>query len=137
MNNYDGGGLADEERAVISSTPNLRKVGGGAVGDWVHINSPSFVGSNRHFDAGDRRFHPDNIIWDAREANIIAITDRKTGNITWRLGPYYEGSEAERKLGWIIGQHHAHIIPRGLPGEGNLLVFDNGGCAGYGNPNPP
>ena len=64
-------------------------------------------------------------IWDSREANIIAITDRKTGNITWRLGPAYDGSEAERKLGWIIGQHHAHIIPRGLPGEGNLLVFDN------------
>ena len=45
-------------------------------------------------------------------------------------------SEAERKLGWIIGQHHAHIIPRGLPGEGNLLVFDNGGWAGYGTKSP-
>ena len=52
-----------------------------------------------HFDAGDHRFHPDNIIWDSREANIIAVTDRKTGNITWRLGPNYDGSEAERKLG--------------------------------------
>jgi Arylsulfotransferase (ASST) len=94
------------------------------------------AGPNRHFDAGDGRFHPDNIIWDSREANIIAITDRKTGNISWRLGPNYDGSEAERKLGWIIGQHHAHIIPRGLPGDGNLLVFDNGGWAGYGKPNP-
>jgi hypothetical protein len=28
------------------------------------------------------------------------------------------------------------MIPRGLPGEGNLLVFDNGGFAGYGAPNP-
>src|SRR5260370_41242201 len=120
MNNYDGGGLADEERAVISSTPNLRKVGGGAVGDWVHINSASFVGSNRHFDAGDRRFHPDNIIWDAREANIIAITDRKTGNIPCRLCPNYDGSEAERKLDWIIAQHLPHIIPRRLPGETHL-----------------
>jgi Arylsulfotransferase (ASST) len=89
-----------------------------------------------HFDAGDRRFHPDNIIWDSREANIIAITDRNTGNIVWRLGPNYDCSEAERELGWIIGQHHAHIVPRGLPGEGNLLLFDNGGWAGYGEPNP-
>ena len=32
--------------------------------------------------------------------------------------------------------HHAHMIPRGLPGEGNILVFDNGGWAGYGLPNP-
>jgi hypothetical protein len=39
-------------------------------------------------------------------------------------------------MGWIIGQHHAHMIPKGLPGEGNILVFDNGGVAGYGNPNP-
>ena len=28
------------------------------------------------------------------------------------------------------------MIPRGLPGEGNILVFDNGGWAGYGAPNP-
>ena len=28
------------------------------------------------------------------------------------------------------------MIPRGLPGEGNILVFDNGGWAGYGPPNP-
>ena len=123
-------------KTVLFRDPNLRKLAGGSVGDWLHINSASFVGPNRHFDAGDNRFHPDNIIWDSREANIIAITDRKTGNITWRLGPNYDGSEAESKLGWIIGQHHAHIIPRGLPGEGNLLVFDNGGWAGYGKPNP-
>ncbi|MBN1161963.1 MAG: aryl-sulfate sulfotransferase, partial [Dehalococcoidales bacterium] len=32
--------------------------------------------------------------------------------------------------------HHAHLIPRGLPGEGNILMFDNGGAAGYGAANP-
>jgi hypothetical protein len=26
------------------------------------------------------------------------------------------------------------MIPRGLPGEGNILVFDNGGKSGYGGP---
>jgi len=26
------------------------------------------------------------------------------------------------------------MIPKGLPGEGNILVFDNGGWAGYGMP---
>ena len=35
-----------------------------------------------------------------------------------------------------IGQHHFHMIPKGLPGEGNLMVFDNGGWGGYGVPNP-
>ena len=39
-----------------------------------------------------------------------------------------------RAIGQIIGQHHVHMIPRGLPGEGNILIFDNGGWAGYGSP---
>lgn len=26
------------------------------------------------------------------------------------------------------------MIPKGLPGEGNILIFDNGGWSGYGVP---
>jgi hypothetical protein len=122
-------------RALLCQNPNLLALGEG-IGDWLHINAASWVGPNRWYDQGDQRFHPDNIIWDSREANIIAITSRATGEVVWRLGPRYDGSPAEAGLGWIIGQHHAHIIPRGLPGAGNLLVFDNGGWAGYGEPNP-
>lgn len=127
-------GFDDAARSAIALDPNLRQLAGRAVGDWLHINSASVLGPNRHHDAGDLRFHPDNIIWDSREANLIAIVDKRSGAIVWRLGPRFDGSEALRKLGWIIGQHHAHLIPRGLPGEGNLLVFDNGGWAGYGAP---
>jgi hypothetical protein len=36
----------------------------------------------------------------------------------------------------VAGQRHAHLIPKGLPGAGNLLVFDNGGAAGYGFTHP-
>jgi hypothetical protein len=54
----------------------------------------------------------------------------------WRIGPDYDTTPELRELGWIIGQHHAHMIPQGLPGAGNILVFDNGGWAGYGLPNP-
>ena len=78
---------------------------------------------------GDERFHPDNIIFDARNANILGIISKATGEVVWRLGPDFNESEATRKLGWIIGQHHLHMIPKGLPGEGDLLVFDNGGKA--------
>ena len=31
-------------------------------GDWVHTNSMSVLGPNKWYDAGDKRFHPDNII---------------------------------------------------------------------------
>jgi hypothetical protein len=137
-------GFDEAARKALRDDPNLRSLSPNTpgephregAGDWLHINSMSVLGPNRWYDAGDSRFHPENLIWDAREANIIAIVDKRSGKIVWKLGPRYDGSAAQRKLGWIIGQHHAHLIPRGLPGAGNLLVFDNGGWAGYGAPNP-
>jgi hypothetical protein len=68
--------------------------------------------------------------------NIMAIVSKATGEIVWRVGPDYTASEELQKLGQIVGQHHSHMIPKGLEGEGNILVFDNGGWAGYGTPNP-
>ena len=104
--------------------------------DWIHLNSATYVGPNRWYADGDERFHPDNVIISAREANIVAIIDRATGAVVWRMGPDFRESRALTELGQIIGQHHPHIIPEGLPGAGNLLVFDNGGSAGYGPGNP-
>lgn len=127
-------GFSEEARTVIQRNPSMRNVGEG-MGDWMHTNSISLLGANRWYEAGDRRFHPDNIIWDGRQTNIIAIIDKRTGKIVWQVGPDYLKPELAG-LGQIIGQHHAHMIPRGLPGEGNILVFDNGGWAGYGAPNP-
>jgi len=101
--------------------------------DWLHINSMSLVGPNKWHNAGDERFHPDNIIIDSRNANFIAIISRDTGKVVWRVGPDYTEGKPEYKLGKIVGQHHAHIIPEGLPGAGNVLVFDNGGAGGYGS----
>jgi hypothetical protein len=100
---------------------------------WLHINSLSELGENHWYDEGDNRFNPHNIIIDSRHANFIVIIERSTGNIVWRVGPdYSKNIEGGCKLGQIIGPHHAHMIPKGLPGEGNILVFDNGGFAGYG-----
>ena len=132
---FDEFDFSEEAKNILFRDPNFRAAGGG-LGDWMHINSMSALGPNHFYDAGDERFHPDNIIWDARETNIIAITDKQSGKIVWSVGPDYNTSPELKELGWIIGQHHAHMIPRGLPGEGNILVFDNGGWAGYGAPNP-
>jgi len=108
--------------------------------DWSHGNDVAWCGSNKWYEAGDLRFHPDNIIADFRSLNIIIIIARhdhpkgnwKEGDVIWKLGPDYSEASDDYKVGQIIGQHHAHIIPKGLPGEGNMLIFDNGGAAGYG-----
>ncbi|MDR1030275.1 MAG: aryl-sulfate sulfotransferase [Treponema sp.] len=128
---FDELGFDEAAKNLLFRNPSLVATGRG---DWLHINSISTLGPNRWYDQGDERFHPDNIIWDARNANILAITDKKTGKIVWRIGPDFGETPALQRLGWIIGQHHLHMIPRGLPGEGNLLVFDNGGWGGYGLP---
>jgi hypothetical protein len=106
--------------------------------DWFHENCASYLGPNKWFDQGDKRFHPDNIILDSREAGSLMIVDRQTGKIVWRTGPYYRDGD-DKKLGWIIGPHHTHMIPKGLPGAGDILLFDNGGQSGYGpaNDNAP
>jgi hypothetical protein len=127
-------GFSSRARQAISQHTNALNIGEG-FGDWMHLNSLSALGPNRWYDAGDRRFHPDNLIWSSRQSNILAIVDKQTGAVVWRVGPDYRQGPAQ-KLGWIIGPHLAHLIPRGLPGEGNILVFDNGGWGGYGAPNP-
>jgi len=132
---FDEMGFSEEAKNTMARNPSMSAVGGG-MGDWMHMNSMSVLGANRWYDSGDERFHPDNIIWSSRQTNIMAITDRKTGSIVWQVGPDYSATPVLKKLEQIIGQHHAHMIPRGLPGEGNILVFDNGGSAGYGAPNP-
>ncbi len=133
---FDEYNFTEEMKNTLYRNPNLHANIGEGVADWMHINSMSVLGSNRFYDAGDQRFHPDNIIWDGRQTNILAIISKETGKVVWQIGPDYSSSKALRKMGWIIGQHHAHMIPRGLPGEGNILVFDNGGWGGYGAPNP-
>jgi hypothetical protein len=129
-------GFSPEARQAIRGGSGAGGRGGPARGfDWVHINSATYLGPNRWFDAGDKRFAPNHVMISSREANFLAIIARD-GSIVWRLGPDFTVSPETRAIRQMIGQHHAHLIPKGLPGAGNLLVFDNGGAAGYGPPNP-
>jgi hypothetical protein len=109
--------------------------------DWTHMNQAARLGPNIWYDLGDQRFHPDNIIFDTRSSSILGIVARndhprgawKSGDIVWRVGPSYGYGNAEVTVGDIIGPHMTHMIPRGLPGAGNILVFDNGGFSGFGS----
>ena len=126
-------GFDDRALAAIKSAADFSAQRGSY--DVLHINSATYVGPNRWFDAGDARFAPNNVIISSRQASFIAIVARD-GSIVWRLGPDFSESEELRKIRQIIGQHHAHLIPKGLPGAGNVLVFDNGGSSGYGFDTP-
>ncbi|MCA9052003.1 MAG: hypothetical protein KDA89_24865, partial [Planctomycetaceae bacterium] len=48
------------------------------------------------------------------------------GDVLYRWGnpfAYFAGTPADQKL---FGQHDPHWIPAGLPGAGNILIFNNG-----------
>ena len=129
-------GFSELQKNVIYRNPNIQHAGPEGQGDLFHINCASYLGPNKWYDAGDERFKPENIIMDSREANIMWIIDHETGKVVWKVGPDYTATKEERLFETIVGPHHTHMIPKGLPGEGNILVFDNGGWAGYGAPNP-
>ena len=126
-------GFAPDARSAIKAARSFNKPRGSY--DWLHVNSATYVGPNQWFDKGDMRFAPNNVIISSREASLLAIVGRN-GKIVWQLGPDFSASKELRAIRQIIGQHHAHLIPKGLPGAGNLLVFDNGGSSGYGFANP-
>jgi outer membrane protein assembly factor BamB len=120
-------GFSEEARAAIAS--------GGRRGayDWLHTNSATYVGPNHWYDSGDERFAPENVIISSRQASLVAIVARD-GSIVWQIGPDFSRTPEEQRIRQIIGQHHAHMIPEGLPGAGNIMIFDNGGASGYGAP---
>lgn len=152
---WSAGDHIDEFGITPEGRELLRKVyaNGGKGHGFLTINDMQPIGPNKWFDGGDNCFNPDNIVIDSREASFIAIIDKKTGSIVWRIGADY-GNAAEtnggsanfattpslrptlrtdvpRPVDQTSGQHDAHIIPNGLPGAGNLLVFDNEGSSGY------
>ena len=82
--------------------------------DPTHINSLFELSNNQWFDQGDVRFRPGNILVSARNLNTIFIVDRKTGDIVWK---HSDGLDY---------QHEAHMVPRGVLGEGLIVFFNNG-----------
>ena len=89
--------------------------------DPTHFNSIHELPQNRHFDAGDVRFRPGNILVSARHLDAIFVVDKRSGEVVW----HYTGN--------LDRQHEATMIPKGWPGEGQILVFNNGryGRNGY------
>jgi hypothetical protein len=116
----------------------LRLIHASHTPDYFHINAMQTLGQNKWFAAGDQRFAPSNIIISSREANFVAIVDKRTGKIVWEIGPHFVGVGPGHRVDRsgltndeMAGQHDAHMIPADLPGGGDILVFDDQGEAGY------
>ncbi|MGZ3613349.1 MAG: arylsulfotransferase family protein [Syntrophales bacterium] len=118
---YDQFGFTGEQKRLISNQT-------GVFGPhWARCNSLVVVPLNKWFDQGEQRFKPGNLIISSRDLNAICIIDRDSKKIVWKLGPDYPDGKVDQ----IIGQHEPYIIPKGLPGAGNMLMIDNGGESGY------
>jgi hypothetical protein len=117
---------------VVADHPELIDInyGDSFVGDWLHTNSVDY--------------HPefDQILIDIHNFNEIWVIDHSTttqqaaghsggksgkgGDLLYRWGnpeAYDTGAASDQKL---FFQHDATWIKPGLPGEGNILVFNNG-----------
>jgi hypothetical protein len=99
--------------------------------DWTHVNSVDY---NAELDQIVISVHEFSEIWvidhsttTAEAAGHTGGRSGKGGDLLYRWGNprvYRAGTKADQTL---FAQHNAQWIPRGLPGEGHLLVFNNGG----------
>jgi len=86
--------------------------------DWMHVNTVQAIPENKWYDSGDQRFKPDNIMISPRSLDTAYLIDRDTHEVVWEYtGDYFGG---------LSGQHEPYMIAKGVPGEGNVLIFDNG-----------
>ncbi len=89
--------------------------------EWTHINDVDIM--------------PDgNILSDSRHTDGAFIIDRQSGDIIWRWGnvAYLDEETGQiehrntRDPMTMGGPHDGHLIAEGLPGAGNMLIYDNG-----------
>ena len=98
--------------------------------DWLHINSVNY---NAELDQIVLSSHIFSEIWvidhgttTAEAASHTGGRRGKGGDLLYRWGnprAYRQGTTADRRL---FGQHDAQWIAKGFPGEGNILIFNNG-----------
>ena len=98
--------------------------------DWTHFNAVAY---NPDLDQILVSVHAFSEIWvidhsttTAEAASHKGGRSGKGGDLLYRWGnprAYRNGSKTEQQL---FNQHNAHWIAPGLPGEGHVLVFNNG-----------
>jgi Spy/CpxP family protein refolding chaperone len=98
--------------------------------DWTHCNAVAYnpdldqlMISTPHFS---EFWIIDHSTTTAEAARHQGGRSGKGGDLLYRWGnprAYRAGKKEDQKL---FAQHNAHWIPKGIPGEGHVLVFNNG-----------
>jgi hypothetical protein len=121
-----------ENYGVVEDHPELIDINYGAhvMADWNHINTVDY---NEEFDQIMLSVLIFNECWvidhsttTAEAASHSGGNSGKGGDILYRWGnpqTYGAGDENDKRF---FNQHDAHWIPSGLPGGGNILIFNNG-----------
>ena len=124
---------------VVADHPELIDVNGVANNKiqqfWNHANGIDY---NTQLDqimisirGNSELFVIDHSTTTAQSASHVGGARGKGGDILYRWGfaqQYDRGTAAQRKL---YQQHHTHWIEPGLPGAGNILIYNNGIGRGY------
>jgi hypothetical protein len=102
----------------------------GFLPDWTHVNAVAYNPKLDQIMLCPREFNEvwiiDHSTTTAEAASSKGGKSGKGGDLLYRWGnprAYRAGTARDQKL---FVHHDAHWIPPGLPGEGNLLVFNNG-----------
>ena len=128
VQNFDSGvdnfGVIADHPELIDINFNHRKA------DWLHINSIAY---NPNFDQIVISSRPLHEIWvidhsttTSEAAGHTGGNYNKGGDFLYRWGnplSYEAGDANDQKY---FGQHDANWVKPGYPGEGNILVFNNG-----------
>jgi hypothetical protein len=110
--------------------PNAKGGGFNPSADWTHANAVAY---NADLDQIVISIHSFSEIWiidhsttTKEAASHTGGKYGKGGDLLYRWGnpqAYRNGSNADQRL---FKQHNAHWIPKGFPGEGRMLIFNNG-----------
>ena len=110
---------------------NTGKGKGGANADWTHANGVSY---NPDLDQISISIHNFSEFWiidhgttTAEAAGHQGGKRGKGGDLLYRWGNPRAYAAGTKKDQTLFAQHNAHWIPKGLPGAGNILIFNNGG----------
>ena len=83
--------------------------------EWLHINSVEYLPADNPITKTE------SIMVSMRHPSACVIFEKATGKLQWRYGGCVDG-----EWGRLGAQHDFKMIEKGLPGAGNIMIFDNG-----------